>query len=69
MDYQGVADLLESEMAFSKRNAIDLDARIRRVIQELQEGHIAHQPPPEIKEMFGLIDNRRDGSVCSKVCR
>jgi len=69
VDYQGVADLLKSEMAFPKRSAIDLEARIRRVIQELQEGHIAHQPPPEIKEMFGLMDIRRDGSVCSKAYR
>jgi len=69
VDYQGVSDLLKSEMAFPKEKAIDLEARVRRVIQDLDAGHIAHQPPPEIKEMFGLMRMRRNRSVCSKVYR
>ena len=60
VDYQGVADLLKSEMAFPKEEAINLETRVRRVIQDLNAGHIAHQPPPEIKEMFGLMRMRRN---------
>jgi len=58
VDYQGAHDLIVSEIDYPKRPARVLEAKIRRIMQDLEDGHIAHQPPPHIREQFGRTSTK-----------
>jgi len=61
IEYQGLLDFLKHETAFRKRKAVYLEARVRRIMQELSVEFSDYQPSAAIKEMYGILDIQHHG--------
>lgn len=60
VDYQAVLGMMRSQVAFPKFEAINLEAKVRRILQDLEYVYIDVVPPSHIRSTFFELELEAD---------